>query len=181
MKLCLIHVGQTMRAHRTVSVDLPVGLIIGRKKVRNHLREGNGFILGRNTRFSVCSFNDRRVVRGSQPFVKTLNRVLSRRRNLLPTRVVTFSPPRGQRLKTIRSGRDGMNRFCLDWIVFYYWVGSRSVGTRNRNWHLFKQVETRETGANDTRVDDSCTLILLLFLDWKKRSDGRQEGGRVRS
>ena len=180
MKLCSIHVGQMMRAHRIVSIDLPVGLIIGRKNVRNHLRETNGFILGRNTRFSVCSFNDRRVVRGSQPFVKILDRVLSRRRNLLPTRVVTFSPPRG-RLKTIQSGRDGMNRFRLGWIVFYYWVGSRFVGARNRNWHLFKEMERRETGANDTSVDDSCTLIWLLFLDWKKRSDGRQEGGRKRS
>jgi hypothetical protein len=145
MKLCLIHEGQTMRVHRIVPVDLPVGLIIRRKNIRNHLRKENGFILGRNTRFSVCSFNNRRVVRGSQPFVKTLDRVLSRRRlGLLPTRVVTFSPPRGQRLETIRSGRDGMNRFCLSWIVFYYWVGSRSVGTRNRNWHLFKGVETRD-------------------------------------
>ena len=165
MKLCLIHVGQTMRAHRKVSVDLPVGLIIGRKDVRNHLREGNGFILGRNTRFSVCSFNDRRVVRGSQPFVKTLDRELGRRRNFLPTRVVNFSPPRWQRLKTIRRGRDCMNRFCLGWIVFYYWIGSRSVGTRNRNWHLFEELETRETGANNTSVDDGCTLIWLLFLD----------------
>jgi hypothetical protein len=36
----------------------------------------------------------------------------------------------------------------------------------------------RETGANDTSVDDSCTLIWLLFLDWKKGAmgDKRAEG-----
>jgi hypothetical protein len=81
-----------MRAYSIVSVDLPVGLIIGRKRFRNHLREE--CILGRNTGFSVCSFNDRRVIRGSQPLVKILDRVLNRGREGI--RVATFSLPRGQ-------------------------------------------------------------------------------------